>query len=107
MALYINNVDYYQPDKSKLLSPERIAKFAGMEPKIVFKNLFIRIAYNQKHQLEVTKQVSDFIGTKQDIRLLVVNNLTQFFKEGRHKNYAAGILKEVLGILCRHSCALL
>jgi hypothetical protein len=94
MALYINNVDYYQPDKSKVLSPERIAvvaKCAGIEPKIVFKNLFVRIAYNQKHQLEVAKQVSDFIDTKQDIRLLVVNNL----------NYAASILKEVLGILCK------
>jgi RecA/RadA recombinase len=104
MALYINNIDYYQPDKSKVLSPERIAvvaKCAGMEPKIVFKNLFVRIAYNQKHQLEVAKQVSDFIDTQEDIRLLVVNNLTKFFKEGRHKNYAAGILKEVLGILCK------
>jgi hypothetical protein len=25
MALYVNNVDYYQPDKSKVLSPEKIA----------------------------------------------------------------------------------
>jgi Rad51 protein len=40
MAMYINNVDYYQPDKSKVLSPEKIAntaKCAGIEPKIVFK----------------------------------------------------------------------
>ncbi|MGA9154112.1 MAG: hypothetical protein WBZ36_26315, partial [Candidatus Nitrosopolaris sp.] len=47
MALYINNVDYYQPDKSKVLSPERIAvvaKCAGIDPKVVFKNLFVRIA---------------------------------------------------------------
>jgi len=25
MAMYINNVDYYQPDKSKVLSPAKIA----------------------------------------------------------------------------------
>src|SRR5438876_6412093 len=25
MAMYVNNVDYYQPDKSKVLSPEKIA----------------------------------------------------------------------------------
>ena len=25
MVMYINNVDYYQPDKSKVLSPEKIA----------------------------------------------------------------------------------
>ena len=104
MALYINNVDYYQADKSKVLSPERIAvaaKWARIEPKIVFKNLFVRIAYNQKHQLEVAKQVSDFIDGEQDIRLLIVNNLTKFFKWAKHKDSAAGILKEVLGILCK------
>jgi hypothetical protein len=28
MVLYINNTDYYQPDKSKVLSPERIANTA-------------------------------------------------------------------------------
>jgi hypothetical protein len=103
--MYINNVDYYQPDKSKVLSPERItiaAKVAGIEPKIVFKNLFVQIAYNQKHQLSVANQVSDFIESgKQDIRLLVVSNLTKFFKESKHKNYAAGILKETLGMLCK------
>ena len=63
MAMYINNVDYYQPDKSKVLSPEKIAivaKCAGIEPRIVFRNLFVQIAYNQKHQLAVAKQVSDF-----------------------------------------------
>jgi hypothetical protein len=47
------------PHKSKVLSPEKIAiaaKSAGKEPKIVFKNLFIHIAYNQRHQLTVAKQ---------------------------------------------------
>ncbi|MGC2571770.1 MAG: hypothetical protein WA364_09690 [Candidatus Nitrosopolaris sp.] len=115
MAMYINNVYYYyQPDKSKVLSPEKIAivaKCAGIEPKIVFKNLYVQIAYNQKHQLSVANQVSDFIESgrqkqKQDIRLLVVSNLTKFFKESKHKrkDYAAGILKETLGILCK-ACA--
>src|SRR5215831_18129419 len=86
MAMYINNVDYYQPDKSKVLSPEKIAiaaKCVGIEPKIVFKNLYIQIAYNQKHQLSVANHVSDFIDSgKQDIRLLVVSNLTKFFAFG-------------------------
>jgi hypothetical protein len=62
MAMYINNVDYYQPDKSKVLSPEKIAiaaKCACIEPRIVFKNLFVQIAYNQRHQLTVARQVSD------------------------------------------------
>jgi hypothetical protein len=25
MVMYVNNVDYYQPDKSRILSPEKIA----------------------------------------------------------------------------------
>jgi Rad51 len=105
MAMYVNNVDYYQPDKSKVLSPEKIAiasKCACIEPKIAFKNLFVQIAYNQKHQLSVVKQVCILLESRtQDIRLLVVNNITKFFREAKHKNYAAGILKETLGLLCK------
>jgi hypothetical protein len=102
MVVYVNNVDYYQPDKSVVLSPEKIAiaaKCAGIEPKIVFKNLF---TYNQQHQLAVTKQISELIESrKQDIKLLVINNLTKFFKESKNKNYAANMLKEALGTICR------
>jgi len=105
MAVYMNNVDYYQPDKSLVLSPEKIAiaaKCAAIEPKIVFKNLFVQMAYNQQHQLAVTKQISEFIESKkQEIKLLVVNNLTKFFKESKNKNYAANALKEALGTICR------
>ena len=109
MALYVNNVDYYQPDKSVVLSPEKVAiaaKCAGIEPKIVFKNLFVQIAYNEQHQLTVAKQVSDFVESKKgdDIKLLVVNNLTKFFRESKNKNRAATVLKEVLGVLCK-TCA--
>ncbi len=105
MTVYVNNVDYYQPDKSIVLNPEKIAiaaKCAGIEPKMVFKNLFIQIAYNQQHQLAVAKQIAELIESKkQDIKLLVVNNLTKFFKESKNKNLAANTLKEALGIFCR------
>jgi hypothetical protein len=105
VAIYMNNVDYYQPDKSLVLSPEKIsiaAKCAAIEPKIVFKNLFVQMTYNQQHQLAVTRQVSELIESKQqDIKLLVVNNLPKFFKESKNKNYAANKLKEVLGTICR------
>ena len=106
MALYMNNVDYYQPDKSNVLSPHKIAiaaKVAGIEPKIVFKNLFIQIAYNQQHQLAVTKQISHFIENNQDIKLLVVHNLTKFFRESKNKNYAKhlkGSVRSDMQYLC-------
>jgi hypothetical protein len=114
-AVYINNVDYYQPDKSVVLSPEKVAiaaKCAGIEPKIVFKNLFVQIVYNEQHQLAVAKQVSDFIGSEkgEGIKLLAVNNLTKFFRESKNKTRTATVLKEVLGILsktcARHKVAL-
>src|SRR5438093_159314 len=81
IVVYINNVDYYKPDKSVVLSPEKIAiaaKCTRTEPKIVFKNLLVQIAYNEQHQLTVAKQVSDFVESKKsdDIKLLVINNLT-------------------------------
>jgi hypothetical protein len=47
---------YYQPDKSNVLSPEKVgiaAKCAGIEPKITFKNIYFGIAYNQQHQLAI------------------------------------------------------
>jgi Rad51 len=103
--LVLHIVDYYQPDKSVVLNPEKIAiaaKCIGIDPKIVFKNLFIQIAYNEQHQLAVAKQISELIESKKhDIKLIVVNNLTKFFKESKNKNYAANILKEALGIFCR------
>jgi len=108
MAVYVNNVDYYQPDKSVVLSPEKIAiaaKCAGIEPKIVSKNLFVQMAYNQQHQLAVAKQISELIESRgQDIKLLVINNLTKFFNDSKNKNYAANTLKEALGTICR-TCA--
>jgi hypothetical protein len=105
MALYINNTDYYQPDKSKVLSPEKIANAAkcmGIEPKVVFKNIFSQVAYNQRHQLAIAKQVADFITTRnKDIRLRVINNPSKYFKESKYKNYTASVLKEVIGILSK------
>jgi hypothetical protein len=45
------------------------------------------MAYNQHHQLAVSKQISELIESKkQDIKLLVVNNLTKFFKQSKNKN---------------------
>jgi hypothetical protein len=105
IAVCMNNVEYYQSDKSIVLNPEKIAivaKCAGIEPKIVFKNIFVQMAYNQQHQLAVAKQISELIESKkQDIKLVVVNNLTKFFKESKNKNYAANTLKEALGTMCR------
>ena len=64
MGVCLNNADYYDQRKTAALSPEKIgvaAKCAGIDPKIVFKNLYVHPAYNQQHQLTVAEQVADLI----------------------------------------------
>src|ERR1051325_6332077 len=89
MGVCFNNADYYSNNSSKLaFSPEKIgvaSKCAGIDPKIVFKNLYVHSAYNEQHQLLVAEQVADLIESNRDIKLLVVNNITKFFKEYKNK----------------------
>ena len=93
MAVCINNSDYYDQRKTAALNPEKIgvaAKCAGIDPKIVFKNLYIHPAYNQQHQLAV----AELIDSNYDVKLLIVNNVTKFFRESKNKMEAANILKK-------------
>jgi predicted ATP-dependent serine protease len=50
--------------------------------------------------------VPEFIESKggENIRLLVINNLTKFFKESKDKNHSPIVLKEVLNVICK-ACA--
>ena len=79
MGVCFNNADYYSNNSSKLaFSPEKIgvaSKCAGIDPKIVFKNLYEHPAYNEQHQLSVAEQVADLIESNRDIKLLVVSIL--------------------------------
>jgi hypothetical protein len=104
MAVCINNTDYYDPRKTAALNPEKVgvaAKCSGIDPKIVFKNFYVHPAYNQQHQLTVAEQVAKLIESNNNIKLLVVNNITKFFKESKNKIEAANILKDVIGILSK------
>jgi hypothetical protein len=104
MTVCINNSDYYDQRKTAALNPEKIgiaAKCAGIDPKIVFKNLYVHPAYNQQHQLAVAEQVAELIESNNDIKLLVVNNITKFFRESKNKMETANILKQVIGILSK------
>jgi Rad51 len=105
MAVCINNSDYYDQRKTAALSPEKIgvaAKCAGIDPKIVFKNLYVHLAYNQQHQLTVAEEVAELIeSNNDDIKLLVVNNVTKFFKESKNKMETANVLKQVIGIISK------
>ena len=104
MAVCLNNTDYYDPRKTAALNPEKIGvatKCAGIDPKIVFKNLYVHSAYNQQHQLTVAEQVAKLIESNNDIKLLVANNITKFFKESKNKLETANMLKQVIGIISK------
>jgi hypothetical protein len=105
MGVCFNNADYHNSRKTAL-SPENLgvaAKCASIDPKIV-KNLYIHTAYNEQQQLLVAEQVADLIESNKDIKLLVVNRLTRFFKDSKKKMETANVLKQVVGIICK-ACA--
>jgi RecA/RadA recombinase len=72
-------------------------------PKIVFKNLFILTAYNKNHQLSVAEQVTKLIESNKDIKLLVIHNLTRFFKDStaNKKMETANLLKQSIGMISK------
>jgi hypothetical protein len=70
MAVLFNNIDY-RADKNKhhILNPEKIAiisKYAGIEPKLVFKNLYVQTAYNLEHQVTIAQEIADKIESNSD-----------------------------------------
>jgi hypothetical protein len=106
MGVCFNNVDYYNSKKTSL-SPEKLgvtAKCASIDPKIVFKNLYIHTAYDEQQQLLVAQQIANLIESNKDIKLLVVNRLTRFFKDSKKKMETANVLKQVIGAICK-ACA--
>jgi hypothetical protein len=109
MAICFNNSNYNNNRNTRtiFLNPVKIgiiAKCAGIDPKIVFKNLFIQTAYTEQQQVSAAEQVASLIGSNENIKLLVINQLTRFVKDSKSKNKkreAANVLKKVLGIVCR------
>ena len=110
MALFFNNIDYYgNKNKHQLLNPEKIAtisKFAGIEPKIVFKNLYVQTAYNLEHQVTIAQEIAKKIDSNPDIKLIAIRDLTKFIVmdnklsyDSSNRNDDSGTLKKVLSIL--------
>lgn len=108
-AMFLNSIDFsIDRNKHQLLNPEKIAitsKYAGIEPKIVFKNLYVHTAYNLEHQMTIAEEIADKIESDPDIRLLAARDLTKFLARNRdthgNTNDDANTLKKILGIIYR------
>ena len=87
---FFNNIDFsIDKNKHQLLNPEKIAvtsKYAGIEPKIVFKNLYVQTAYNLEHQVTIAEEIADKIESNPDIKLLAIRDLTKFLARDRDGN---------------------
>ena len=106
-AMFLNNIDFsIDRNKHQLLNPEKIAiisKYAGMEPKIVFKNLYVHTAYNLEHQMTIAEEIVDKIESNPDIKLLAIRELTKFLVRDANWNANDDVstLKKALGTLYR------
>lgn len=108
-TVFFNNIDLsIDRNKHQLLNPEKIAitsKYAGIEPKIVFKNLFVQTAYSQEHQVTIAEEIADKIESNPDIKLLAIRDLTKFLVRDRDANWNTNddtnTLKKTLGIVYR------
>jgi RecA/RadA recombinase len=106
-AIFLNNIDFSKDrNKHQLLNPEKIAivsKYAGIEPKIVFKNVLVQTAYNQEHQSQIADKIAEKIESNPDIKLLAVRDLTKFIVKDTNSNVGddANTLKKTLGVLSR------
>jgi len=110
MAVLFNNIDYYaNKNKFQILNPEQIAiiaKYAGIDPKIVFKNLYVQTAYNLEHQETIALEIAKKIESNPDIKLLAIRDLTKFIVtdnktgyDSSNRNDDSGTLRRILSIL--------
>jgi Rad51 len=106
-VVFLNNIDFsLDRNKHQLLNPEKIAvaaKYAGIEPKIVSKNLFVQTAYNLEHLAQIADEIADKIESNPNIKLLAIRDLTRFVSKDANWNINddANTLKKTLGILYR------
>ena len=104
-AIFLNNIDFFTDrNKHQLLNPEKIAitaKYAGIEPKIVSKNLFVQTAYSLEHQVTIAKEIADEIESNSDIKLLAIRDLTRFLAKDRDPSDDTNTLKKTLGTVYR------
>jgi RecA/RadA recombinase len=112
VAVFFNNVDIsLDRNKHQLLNPEKIAiasKYAGIEPKIVSKNLFVQTAYDLEHRVTIAEEIADKIESNPDIKLLAIRDLTKFLTRNKDTNWKinddTNTLKKTLGTIYR-ACA--
>ncbi len=101
-AIYFNNTDYYVGktiiDPSKL---GMLAKRAGIDPALVFKDVEVALAFNEARQWFVAREVADLIREDKGFKLLAIHNITRFLANFKSTKESREVLKKVVGSLWR------
>jgi hypothetical protein len=101
-AIYFNNTDYYVG--KSIIDPSRLgmlAKHAGVDPALVFKNVEVASAFNEARQLLVASEVANLITEDNAFKLLAVHNITRFLENSKNRKESQETLKKVVGNLWR------
>lgn len=96
-GIYFNNTNYYTG--KTILNPSELgglAKHLGIDPNMVFSNIYTAAAYNEQRQLVVAEQVAELMENDPSIRLLAIHNLTRFFADSKKPEETRQILKQVI-----------
>jgi hypothetical protein len=76
-----------------------IAKCAGVDPQVVFQNIFSVAAFNEMQQMTATKEIVDLMKKDRTIKLVVIHNLTRFIETSKKPSEARKSLKQIIGSL--------
>lgn len=73
-VLYIDTENSFRPERV-----EQVARYRGLDPEEVMKNIFVARAYNSNHQMLLAEKAAEIIKEK-NIKLVIVDSLTSQFR---------------------------
>ncbi|MBI4044539.1 MAG: DNA repair and recombination protein RadA [Candidatus Diapherotrites archaeon] len=73
-VLYIDSENSFRPERVI-----QVAKFIGVDPEEILKNVYVARAYNADHQMLLAEKATEMIKEK-SIKLLIVDSLTAQFR---------------------------
>jgi len=73
-VLYIDTENSFRPERV-----EQVARYRGLDPEEVMKNIFVARAYNSNHQMLLADKAAEIIKEK-NIKLVIVDSLTSQFR---------------------------
>jgi len=73
-VLYIDTENSFRPERI-----EQIARYKGLDPEKIMKNIFVARAFNSNHQMLLAENAQELLK-KQNIKLVIVDSLTSQFR---------------------------